>query len=448
MGPIGRRAFLRAGAGFGVALTAGPLDVLGWLAPARADAATATEPSARWAPDNGGYGPLKPAGPVLDLPAGFRYVRFGDEGSPMDDGSPTPPAHDGMATFTDGPGRIRLVRNHELTDKGEAFARPAYDPKATGGTTTSVFDTRAGRLLSSFPSLAGTYCNCAGGRTPWRTWLSCEEGTPGSKSGFDRMHGYVFEVPADGNGPAEPVPLKAMGRFVHEAVAVDPATGIVYLTEDRPTAGFYRFVPTTPGVLRDGGRLQMLAVDGRPGYDTRAGQGPGETFAVHWVDIEDPDPHDAGWNPLSVFQQGFGQGGAIFGRLEGCCFDQGRVLLNATAGGDAGCGQVWEYAPLPDGPGRLRLVFESPAAQFLRQPDNVVVSPRGGVLLCEDQAGQDRLIGLDAEGRPFEFARNRLGRGEFAGLCYGPTIGHWLFVNIQRPGMTLAITGPWERGPL
>ena len=442
--PMNRPAFLRAGAGLGVALTAGPLDVLGWFG-ARAEAATS---SPRWAPHNGGYGPLKPAGPVLELPEGFRYVRFGDEGSPMDGGAPTPPAHDGMAAFADGPGRLRLVRNHELTAKGEAFARPAYDPSATGGTTTSIFDTRAGRLAASFPSLAGTFCNCAGGPTPWGSWLTCEEGTPGPRAGFERMHGYVFEVPAYRNGPAEPVPLKAMGRFVHEAVAVDPASGIVYLTEDRPTAGFYRFIPTTPGVLRQGGRLQMLAVGRRPGYDTRADQATGVVVTAHWVDIDDPDPPDAGWNPLSVFQQGFRRGGAVFGRLEGCCFDQGRVLLNATAGGDAGCGQVWEYQPQPDGRGLLRLVFESPAAQFLRQPDNVTVSPRGGVLLCEDHDGADRLIGLDPDGRPFEFARNRLSRGEFAGLCYGPSKGHWLFVNIQRPGMTLAITGPWSRGCL
>ena len=149
-----------------------------------------------------------------------------------------------------------------------------------------------------------------------------------------------------------------------------------------------------------------------------------------------------------MFNQGFRLGGATFGRLEGCCFDRGRVLLNATAGGDAGCGQVWEYRPQTrTGGGTLRLVFESPSAQFLRQPDNVTVSPRGGVLLCEDHDGSDRLIGLDPQGRPFEFARNRLGKGEFAGLTYGP-VGNWLFVNIQRPGMTLAITGPWQRGCL
>ena len=442
---IDRRTLLRAGAGIGLAMAAGPLDLLGLFGPARAEAATSSPP---WAPGNGGYGPLQPAGPVLELPEGFRYVRFGDEGSPMAGGAPTPPLHDGMAAFSGGPGVVRLVRNHEVADIGQAFARRAYDPVATGGTTTLVFDSRAGRLLSSFPSLAGTHKNCAGGPTPWGSWLTCEEGTAGPRVGFERLHGYVFEVPASASGPVDPVPLRAMGRFVHEAVAVDPASGIVYLTEDQPTAGFYRFLPGAPGSLRAGGRLQMLAVPGRPDYDTRANQPAGVTLPASWVDIDDPDPFDAGWNPLSVFHQGLRRGGAIFGRLEGCCFDRGRVLFVSTSAGDARCGQVWAYRPAPDGQGgRLRLVFESPASRFLRQPDNLTVSPRGGVLLCEDGDGSDRLIGLDPQGRVFEFARNRLSLGEFAGVTYGPG-GNWLFVNIQRPGLTLAITGPWQRGSL
>jgi uncharacterized protein len=443
---IDRRTLLRAGAGLGLAMATGPLDVLGLFGGlGRAEAGTTR---GLRAPDNGGYGPLKPAGPILELPAGFRYIRFGDEGSPMEGGVPTPPLHDGMAAFPGGKGIIRLIRNHEVEEPGEAFARPAYDPEAMGGTTTIVFDARAGRVVRTFASLAGTYRNCAGGPTPWGSWLTCEEGTAGPRVGFERLHGYVFEVPAAGDGPADPFPLRAMGRFVHEAVAVDPTSGIVYLTEDRPTAGFYRFLPNKPGALRLGGRLQMLAVDGRPAYDTRTKQPGGISLPATWVDIDDPDPYDAGWNPLSVFHQGLKLGGAVFARLEGCCFDRGRVLMTTTTGGDAGVGQVWEYQPQPDGPGRLRLVFESPSAQFLNKPDNIVVSPRGGVLLCEDHEGSDRLMGLDPEGRTFEFARNRLSRGEFAGLTYGPAVGYWLFVNIQSPGMTLAITGPWERGSL
>jgi uncharacterized protein len=441
---IDRRTLLRAGAGLGLAMATGPLDVLGLFGPERAEAATS---SSLQAPGNGGYGPLRSAGPVLDLPDGFRYVRFGDEGSPMDGGIATPSSHDGMATFSGGPGVVRLVRNHEVVEKGHAFARPAYDPVAMGGTTTMLFDSRAGRLIKSFASLAGTYRNCAGGRTPWGSWLTCEEGTVGPRDGFERLHGYVFEVPAGNDGLAEPFPIKAMGRFVHEAVAVDPATGIVYLTEDRTTAGFYRFIPTTPGSLRLGGKLQMLAVEGHPAYDTRVNQPAGVALTAGWVDIADPDPPDAGWNPLSVFRQGLRLGGAIFARLEGCCFDRGRVLISATNGGDASDGQVWEYQPMPDGRGRLRLVFESPAAPFLRMPDNITASPRGGVLICEDHDGNDRLIGLDPQGRAFEFARNHLNHSEFAGVTYGPG-GNWLFVNIQNPGMTLAITGPWQRGSL
>ena len=284
---------------------------------------------------------------MLELPDGFHYIRFGDEGSPMDGGAPTPPSHDGMAAFSGGPGIIRLVRNHEVVDKGQAFARPAYDPVATGGTTTMVFDSRARRVRTPprWPGPSAT--TPAARRRGLVAHLRRGHGRP--RSGFERLHGIRLRG-AGADSPADPFPLRAMGRFVHEAVAVDPTSGIVYLTEDRPT-GFYRFIPNKPGALRLGGKLQMLAVDGHPAYDTRDGQPGGVTVPVGWVDIEDSDPPNAGWNPLSVFHQGLSLGGATFGRLEGCCFfDNGRVLINSTAGGD-GCGQVWEYQPQPDGPG-------------------------------------------------------------------------------------------------
>ncbi len=223
----------------------------------------------------GSYGPLQAAGPDLALPPGFQYRKFGVTGSLMSDGFPTPAAHDGMAAFPLPNGNIRLIRNHEVgwRDAGTPVAQPVYDPRAGGGTTSLEIDPATRELVRDFVSLSGTAVNCAGGPTPWGSWLSCEETVVGPPQ-MQRKHGYVFEVPVTADGPVEPVPLKAMGRFAHEAAAVDPTTGVVYLTEDQGRAGFYRFLPVLPyrddrpGDLAAGGELQMLAVHGRPNFDT------------------------------------------------------------------------------------------------------------------------------------------------------------------------------------
>ena len=427
----------------GGALAAGPVDALDALTRMlAADAAAA----GRRVPGDGGYGPLRPAGPHLDLPEAFRYVTFGAEGTPMSNGRPTPAGHDGMAAFPGPRGTVRLVRNHEIGGWREPFGPGAYDRLGGGGAVNLIFDPSAGRLLASYPSLTGTVNNCAGGRTPWGSWLSCEETTAGLAHGYAEPHGYCFEVPAGGSSPVRALPLKDMGRFVHEAVCVDPRSGTVYETEDRDTAGLYRFLPRARRTLAAGGRLQMLAVDGRPGYDTRRGQPPGGTLPVRWVDIPDPDPPDAGRNPLAVFEQGLARGGAVFARLEGCWWQRGRAVVVSTSGGDAGFGQVWEYSPGPGG-GRLSLRFESPSADVLRHPDNVTATPRGGLLLCEDGVGPDHIRGLTRSGEVFDFARNRFSDGEFCGATFSPD-GRWLFVNVQSPGTTFAITGPWRRGAL
>ena len=412
---------------------------------------------------DGGYGPLRAAGPELELPEGFTYTVLSFNGKPMSDGLPTPGAFDGMAAFALPNGNVRLIRNHENRDtpansKVKGDPAKAYDARGGGGCTS--LEVRVGsdgtpEVVRDFLSLNGTIVNCAGGPTPWGSWLTCEESVEGRFYGWEQEHGYIFEVPVSAEGLVSPVPLKAMGRFVHEAVAVDPETGIVYETEDRQIAGFYRFIPSTPGRLADGGRLQMLAVEGRPNLDTADGMTVGATMRVTWVDIDNPDPAGTWGDHAAVFAQGFTKGGTRFARLEGCWYGDRSIYFHATSGGDAGVGQVWRYRPTSAHRGELVLVFESPSPDVLDYPDNITVSPRGGLVICEDGAGEQHLRGLTRQGAIFDFAKNVLNTTEFAGACFSPD-GRILFVNIMgstsdsgtAAGRTLAIRGPWERGSL
>lgn len=415
------------------------------------------------------YGPLRPVADettglqLLQLPEGFRYLSFGWRGDPLECGTPTPGSHDGMAVIGKQEGRLVLCRNHEVSGNGRSYgsAGITFDHRAPGGCVNLLFDPEAGRYLKSWSSLAGTVKNCAGGPTPWGTWLSCEETVLGPQDeddgealDYEHEHGWIFEVPAE--GAVAPQPLRAMGRFVHEAVAVDRATGIVYETEDAGTAGFYRFMPTSKDQLAQGGRLQMLKVAG--GDDLRRGVKLSDRFDCTWVDIEAPErAHTPGTkDELGVFSQGKAQGGATFARLEGCWAGRESIYLVSTNGGDAECGQVWEYQPQSE---TLRLVFESPAREVLEKPDNICVSPRGGFVLCEDgDLVPQRMHGLSPDGRLFPFAYNNVQlRGErnglegdfrgseWAGACFSPD-GKWLFANLQNPGITVAITGPWGQG--
>ena len=406
----------------------------------------------------GGYGRLAPIRdettglPLLHLPRGFRYLSFGWIGDPLANGPATPGLHDGMAAFSAGGARVQLVRNHEIRTGGAFAARPIYDANGGGGTTTIEFDSVTGAVGRSWASLAGTAVNCAGGPTPWGSWLTCEETVlgPGGEVAYERPHGYIFEVPADGEASAEP--CRAMGRFVHEATAVDPDTGIVYETEDQMAAGVYRFLPVEAGNLEAGGRLEMLAIADAPRAVLHAAQKTGVWRPVSWVPIDDPDPAGAG--PQSVYAQGRLAGGAEFRRLEGMWYGDGRIYIVSTSGGDAGMGQVWEYDPSGE---RLRLLFESPDPGVLKLPDNLCVSPHGGLMLCEDNLEENFVRWLAPDGRIFPFARNNVvvtgerngivgdfRAREFAGATYSPD-GRWFFVNAQMPGVTFAITGPWAR---
>ena len=195
----------------------------------------------------------------------------------MADGRATPPAHDGMATFQ-VKNELRIVRNHEISGgrvpkEGAGIGSGNhYDETAAGGTTTLVINPKTRELVRDFVSLSGTLINCAGGVTPWGSWISCEETTLGQTvrttrtgakiGGFAKPHGYCFEVSASANNAVTPVPLKAMGRFVHEAIAVDSKSGVVYLTEDNNPSGFYRFLPKRNKRLAEGGTLPAATPGG------------------------------------------------------------------------------------------------------------------------------------------------------------------------------------------
>jgi uncharacterized protein len=419
-----------------------------------------------------GYGKLYPTADqatglqLIKLPKGFTYTTFSWTKDPLSDGNPTPGAHDGMGIVKEEGSIVTLVRNHERSGVSKSPGdATCFDAVAPGGTTTLTFDTGAGAFRDAKISLSGTTQNCAGGITPWGTWLSCEETVvdplsfdpkdPSKKPlGYQQDHGWVFEVAPEGN--TVPKPIAGMGRFVHEAVCVDPTTGIVYLTEDSNPSGLYRYRPNVPGELAKGGMLEMLAADVP---DLRKDVVKDREYKVRWVPIEDPTrAHSPGkLDGQGVYEQGAKQGGSAFARLEGIFYAAGRVVITATTGGNTDQGQVWEYTP---GAEQMRLLFESPSKEVLNMPDNLCITPKGSVIMCEDgdRVGQ-RLQGLTPRGELFPFAENMMQlkgekngfKGDFrnlewAGVCFSAD-GKWLFANLQTPGLTMAITGPWESGP-
>lgn len=440
-----------------------------------------------------GFGPLvkDPKG-VMDLPAGFTYhiiSRFGDE---MDDGFLVPTKHDGMAAFPGPDGLTVLVRNHEI--KGKFTKHGAFGPTmerlgnlpdgriydagygktpACGGTTTVVYDTRQQKLVRHFLSLIGTEHNCAGGPTPWGSWVSCEESVTPKNQVCEQFHGYNFEVPATTEiGVTKPVPLKAMGRFNHEAVAVDPESGIVYQTEDRQDGVLYRFIPNVPGKLAEGGRLQFLAVKDRPSLDLRnwkkvdtdklqsggaddaafEGGGTlkdhtpvGTKLTVYWQDIDQVDtPKD------DLRYRAFEAGAARFARNEGMWYGNDAVYFASTSGGHNAKGQIWRYTPSKHegtadeakAPASLELFIEPNDESVLQYADNLCISDFGDVIVCEDGGPVNHVLGVTPEGQVYKLGRNTMNKSEFAGSCFSPD-GSTMFVNIQNPGLTLAITGPW-----
>jgi uncharacterized protein len=530
---FGRRRFLGLSAAAGAAV----------LAPASLDLVLASivhgaTRSAR------GYGPLVPdPKQLLDLPAGFSYRAFSTAmygapnherfGMKLTNGDPVPPLHDGMAAFRIKRGITALVRNHEIdvgmSEPVDPLRMRPYDPLGTGGTTT-LWINEQDELLNSFASLSGTFRNCAGGATPWDTWLTAEECTylPGPEDpvnhdltpNVQKRHGYVFEVDARAEELVDPIPIVAMGRFYHEALCIDPKSGFVYLSEDRDDGLLYRFRPDviladvkgplemTAGDLAKGGVLEALRIVERPSArtqnwaedlavatpadsvfarcQTRAtentklfGSMPssehvavGRPFKVAWVRIPniDPDmdmerdPDDPLRSPevaaaeaaepgrrgnlyertaaTSTRAQGQKLGAAQFARGEGMHFDSTKraVYLCCTNGGPARAGQVWRLDVVKN---ELTLVVEPNDRALLDGPDNLCVAPNGDVIVAEDGCDEDRLVGLTSKGTLYPLARNAINRSELAGVCFGPD-GETMFVNLQNPGITFAIRGPWN----
>ena len=446
-----------------------------------------------------GYGPLitDPQG-VLDLPAGFSYRVVARIGMEMDDGLYMPGKHDGSAAFPlpgGKPEEMILIVNHEMQPEqhrkgpfGWSLERldrversKIYDfghgqKPGLGGCSTHVYNTRTGEVSLRYMSLIGTERNCAGGTTPWGSWISCEETVARAGDGREKDHGYNFEVPARASiEPADPIPLIDMGRMNHEACAVDPATGIVYMTEDAQDGAIYRFLPHVREELQEGGRLQALVIRDKPSHDTRnwrqevdakklavyADMGKHaamqlgeltsdftplhEPMEVAWIDVDNVTSPD---NDLR--HQVYANGGARFARGEGMWWGRNSVFFACTTGGVNRDGQVFRYVPSRvEGtaeedrfPGRLELYLEPNNHELVQNCDNLCVAPWGDLVLAEDSGSNNDLVGVTPQGGCYKIAHNALSDSEFAGNCFSPD-GTTLFTNIQGDAVTLAITGPW-----
>ncbi len=415
-----------------------------------------------------GYGPLIPMGD-LALPAGFSYKIISRQGDPMSDGNPTPGIFDGMGAFRGEKGSTVLVRNHENRRRpGEipvvvpADKRYDQDPTYNAGDTKLVVD-RDLNVVESFAILGGTDTNCAGGQTPYGTWITCEETVNRSATGTP--HGYIFEIDASADGPVEAVPVLAAGRFVHEAVAF--LDGILYETEDRrDDSFFYRYLPEgddkpskddrRPRSLSEtDGVLQALKIRGVENAVMDTFPVVGKPYKVEWVTIDEPNPQDdTDSTPLAVGEQAKAKGAAIFDREEGIWDGNGKVYFDCTEGGEADLGQVYEFDPKRQ---TLTLIYESTDSTELENPDNVVIVPQtGDIFLQEDSPGGQFVRGLTPRGEIYDFAQTITNDTEFCGGCFSPD-GKVFFVNQQGerggpvegpPGgqaVTYAITGPFQK---
>ena len=400
---------------------------------------------------------------VLKLLNGFNYKIISEKGQTMSDGLPVPDRADGMISFKGDNGNIILIRNQEIghfyklekllklnplynyPDFIKANKDKFYDlgdnnqNPCCGGTTTIIYNPKTKQVENEYTSLSGTLINCSGGPTPWNTWISCEEiFVNKGEGGLQKNHGYNFEViPSEKIELNKAVPLKAMGRFRHEAIAIDPNTNIAYQTEDREDGLIYRFIPKESPQYGLKGKLQAINISIK---DTRNWERnnvkKNVKYNVKWVDLEKPDREDD-----DLRYDGKEKGASIFARPEGMWYDNNDIYFTCTSGGYNKIGQIWKYEIDNN---QLELLFESNSSELMKACDNIIVSPWGDIIICEDGRGTDRLIGIKPDGSIYIIAENILNNAEFAGANFSPD-GKILFVNIYSPTMTIAITGPWEK---
>lgn len=286
-----------------------------------------------------------------------------------------------------------------------------------GGVGAVRFDTE-GTIVAAYPILEGTNINCAGGKTPWHTWLSCEE--------IDR--GRVFEC--DPWGEAEAVERPALGRFKHEAAAVDPVNAHIYLTEDESNGRLYRFVPDQ---LTEAGHPDLTAGTLEVAVVTVDEDGGGD---VAWVTV--PDPLASGEVPtrLQVAEA------TVFNGGEGIWYHDG-VVYFATKGDD----RVWALTIASN---KLRVLYHRATSEtpILSGVDNVTVSCCGDVLIAEDGGSMQIIVILPSgELRPLMQIVGQ-DSSEVTGPAFDPS-GTRLYFSSQRAeglsnGITYEISGPFH----